>query len=194
MPAYIADNFKGRQNIYWNFKKSGLFARDNNQEGAIPVIISLLSFARVISIHKLIYTTSLNLQNSKKCEIDFCILMYGQGDKIQLGIAECKSQGQKVSQQDIDNLKRVQDEVNKLGIDCYIIISKTTDSYEVDEIKLFKSLKDENRNFVILSNKELEPYHPYWELDETDKLPEKYALDMMGMHTNSLYLYLNENR
>lgn len=193
MPSYIADNFKRNQNIYWNFKKSGLFARDNNQEGAIPVIVSLLTFARIFDSHKLIYSTSLNLQNSKKCEIDFCILQYDRGDKIQLGIAECKSEGQKVNQQDIDNLKQIQDDINKLGIDCYIIFSKTADSYEADEIELFKSLKSENRKFVMLSNKELEPYHPYWEIDETDKLPEKYALDMMGMYRNSLFLYLNEN-
>jgi hypothetical protein len=193
MPAYLADNFKGHQNTYWDFKKSGLFARDNNQEGAIPVIVSLLTFARIFDSHKLIYSTSLNLQNSKKCEIDFCILQYDRGDKIQLGIAECKSEGQKVNQQDIDNLKRVQDDVNKLGIDCYIIFAKTTDSYESEEIELFKTLENENRKFVILSNKELEPYHPYWEMDETDRLPEKYALDMMGMYRNSLFLYLNQN-
>lgn len=193
MPTYIADSFKRNQNIYWNFKKSGLFARDNNQEGAIPVIVSLLTFARIFDSHKLIYSTSLNLQNSKKCEIDFCILQYDRGDKIQLGIAECKSEGQNINQQDIDNLKQVQDDINKLGIDCYIIFSKTADNYGGEEIVLFNSLKTEGRKFVILSNKELEPYHPYWELDETEKLPEKYALDMMGMYRNSLFLYLNRN-
>jgi hypothetical protein len=193
MPAYIADNFKRNQNTYWNFKKSGLFARDNNQEGAIPVIVSLLTFARIFDSHKLIYSTSLNLQNSKKCEIDFCILQYDRGDKIQLGIAECKSESQNINQRDIDNLKQVQDDINKLGIDCYIIFSKTADSYDENEIALFNSLRTENRRFVILSNKELEPYHPYWEIDETERLPEKYALDMMGMYRNSLFLYLNEN-
>lgn len=193
MPSFIADNFKRKQNTYWNFKKSGLFARDNNQEGAIPVIVSLLTFARIFDSHELIYSTSLNLENSKKCEIDFCILQYDRGNKIQLGVAECKSEGQKINQQDVDNLKQIQDNINKLGIDCYIVFSKTTDQYESDEIKLFKALKTENRKFVILSNKELEPYYPYWEIDETDKLPEKYALDMMGMYRNSLFLYLDEN-
>ena len=192
MPVYIADNFKGRQDAYWNFKKNGFFAKDNNQEGAIPVIVSLLTFARIFDGHKLIYSTSLNLKNSnKKYEIDFCILQYDRGDNIQLGIAECKSEYQKINQQDVDNLKRVQDDINKLGIDCYIIFSKMADSYETDEIELFKSLKNENRKFVILSNKELEPYHPYWEMDDMDNLPEKYALDMKGMYINSLFLYLN---
>lgn len=193
MPAYIAESFKKQKDIYWKFSKSGLFAKDNNQEGAIPVIISLLTFARIFDSHKLLYSTSLNLQNSKKCEIDFCVLQYDRGDKIQLGIAECKSEGQKINQQDIDNLKVVQDEMKKIKIDCYLIFAKTVDSYEAEEIELLKALKKDDRKFVVLSNKELEPYHPYWEMEETEKLPEKYALDMMGMYRNSLFLYLNDN-
>ena len=193
MPAYIADNFKRQQNNYWSFKKSGLFARNNNQEGAIPVIVTLLALARIFDSHKMIYSTSLNLENSKKCEIDFCVLQYDRGDKIQLGIAECKSGGQKINQQDINNLKQIQDNIDKLGIDCYIIFSKTSDQYKSEEIALFESLEAEDRKFIILSNKELGPYYPYWELEETDKLPEKYALDMAGMQRNSSYLYLNKN-
>ncbi len=192
MPAHIASYFRGRHDAYWNFRKSGLFARDNNQEGAVPVIVSLLAFARILDHHELIYSTALNLQDSKKCEIDFCVLHYRHGDEIQLGIAECKGESQKIDQQDIDNLKHVQDGINRLGIDCYIIFSKVADSYEPGEIELFRSLMSEGRKFVMLSNKELEPYHPYWEIDETDKLPVKYALDMMGMCRNSVFLYLNE--
>jgi len=191
MPIYIADNFKKHEKNCWNFKKSGLFARDNNQEGAIPVIISLLTFARILDRSKFIYTTSLKLENDMKCEIDFCVLHYDQGKNIQLGIAECKSERQRINQQDIDNLKQVQDKVNRFGFDCYIIFSKTADSYEQDELDLFKSLKNEHRKFVILSNKELEQYHPYWNIDEVNKLPEKYPSDLMGMHRNSLVLYLS---
>ena len=102
------------------------------------------------------------------------------------------SRTKKINQQDIDNLKAVQDEMRKIKIDCYIIVAKTADSYEPEEIELLKSLKNEDRNFIVLSNKELEPYHPYWEIEETEKLPEKYALDMMGMYRNSLFLYLND--
>lgn len=194
MPAYIAENFKKHKNTYWQFKKGGLFSKDNNQEGAIPVIISLLTFARIFDEHKLLYSTSLNLQNSKKCEIDFCVLQYQRGDKIQLGIGECKSEGQKINQQDVNNLKAVQDEIEKINIDCYLIFSKITDAYESDEIDLFRSLKDENRKFIVLSNKELEPYHPYWEMPETEMLPEKYALDMMEMYRNSLFLYVKDDK
>jgi hypothetical protein len=193
MPSYIAEEFQGQANKYWRFVRSGLFSKDNNQEGAIPVILSLLTFARIFDSYKLVYSTSLVLRNSCRCEIDFCILQYESRDKIQLGIAECKSEGQKINQQDIDNLKSIQDSIERIGIDCYIILSKTANNYDSDEIELFRSLQHENRNLIILSNKELESYHPYWELDESENLPEKYALNMVGMQRNSEYLYLRIN-
>ncbi len=192
MPEFIGEDFQSRANKYWQFSRSGLFAKDNNQEGAIPVIISLLTFARIFSSYKLFYSTSLNLENSRRCEIDFCILQSERSSNIQIGIAECKSEGQKIDQRDVDNLKAVQDKLQDINLECYIIFAKTADIYDEDEIKLFESLKAERRRFIILSNKELEPYHPYWEMEETERLPEKYALDLAGMERNSLFLYLNK--
>ena len=192
MREYFGEDFQGTANKYWRFKRAGLFAKDNHQEGAVPVILTLLSFVRIFDLHKLIYSTSLELKNSEKCEIDLCVLQYDRGNEIQVGIAECKSKGQKINQQDILNLTRIQDKLNALGLDCFIIFAKTADKYESEELALFKTLSSENRKIIILSNKELEPYHPYWEMEETEKLPEKYALDMMGMHRNSLFLYLRD--
>jgi len=190
MPNYILEDFQNNSNKYWRFERSGLFSKENNQEGAIPVIISLLTFARILDTNKFLYSTSLKLKSSKPCEIDFCILQYGRGENIQIGIAECKSEGQQITQQNINNMKAVQDEMKKIKIDCFLIFSKTVDNYNSSELQLFNSLKEENRKFIILSNKELEPYHPYWELNETENLPEKYALDMSGMCRNSQYIYL----
>lgn len=192
MPPYITANFKKMKDTYWQFKKGGLFAKDNNQEGAIPVILSLLTFNSIFHMHNFIYSTSLNLQKSYKCEIDFCILHYNYREKIELGIAECKSEGQEINQQDINNLKAIQDEIEKLQIDCYLIFAKTTDQFKPKEIELFKSLKQEERKLIILSNKELESYHPYWDITEKDKLPESSVLDMMGMYRNSVFLYLDD--
>lgn len=193
MPSCIAKDFQNQANKYWKFVRSGLFAKENNQEGAIPVILSLLVFSRIFEMNdSFTYSTSLNLKNSNKCEVDFCVLQYERGGKIQIGIAECKSEGQKINQKDVDNLKQVQDKIDKLGIDCYIIFSKTADSYEMEEIELFKSLDNEDRKFVILSNQELESYHPYRETGDGKELSERYASDMAGMYRNSLFLYLQE--
>lgn len=176
----------------WKFRKSGLFARDNNQEGAIPVILTLLVFLRIFDPSKFVYSPSINLaDNNISCEIDFCVLQYQRGDKIQLGIGECKSSSI-IDQKDVDNLKFIRDKFNNLNIDCYLIFSKVAEKFEQSEIDLFKKLKEENIAVILLTNKELEPYHPYWEIEEVDTLPEKYALDMIGMARNSEYLYLRD--
>jgi hypothetical protein len=190
MPKYIKEDFRSNIDRYWGFIRSGLFAKDNNQEGAIPVIVGLLTFKRVLNSSNVIYSTSLNLKNSLKCEIDFSIVHNYYGE-LTFGIAECKSAGQKITPKEINNLKEVQDRIKNLGINCYIIFCKMNDQYELDEIDLFKTLKKEYRKFIILSNKEMEPYHPYWEIPEKENLPEKYALEMEGMHQNSMFLYIN---
>lgn len=177
----------------WKFRKSGLFAKDNNQEGAIPVILTLLVFLRIFDTSEFIYSPSLKLEAGEKpCEIDFCILQYKRGEKIQLGIGECKSEDGIIDQEDVDNLKIAREKLNNLGIDCFLIFSKTAKEFTQDEIKLFKQLRNDAVPIILLTNKELEPYHPYWEIDEVDELPEKYALDMMGMFRNSDYLYLKD--
>ncbi len=169
----------------WKFRKSGLFAKDNNQEGAIPVILTLLVFLRIFDHSKL-------GNGNISCEIDFCILQYQRRDKIQLGIGECKSEGGVIDQKDVDNLKVVRDKIENLNIDCYLVFSRVSEKFEQSEIDLFKQLKKENIPIILLTNKELEPYHPYWEIKEVDNLPEKYALDMAGMGRNSEYLYLRD--
>jgi hypothetical protein len=177
----------------WKFRKSGLFAKDNNQEGAIPVILTLLVFLRILDASKFIYSPSLSLEMpGRSCEIDFCILQYQRGERIQLGIGECKAEGGIIDQNDIDNLKAVREKIKPLGIDCYLIFSKTAEGFSQNEIELFKQLENEKIPVILLTNKELEPYEPYWELEETDRLPQKYALDMEGMYRNSAYLYLSE--
>lgn len=177
----------------WKFRKSGLFAKDNNQEGAIPVVLTLLVFLRIFDPSKFVYSPSLKLENENMpCEIDFCILQYQRGDKIQLGIGECKSEGGVIDQKDVDNLKEVREKIKKLNIDCYLVFSKASEKFEQSEIDLFKKLKEEDIPIILLTNKELEPYHPYWEIKEVNNLPEKYALDMVGMSRNSGYLYLKD--
>jgi len=177
----------------WKFRKSGLFAKDNNQEGAIPVILTLLVFLRIFDFSKFIYSPSLKLiSENKSCEIDFCILQHQRGDKIQLGIGECKSEGGIIDQEDVDNLKFIWNKVKSLNIDCYLVFSKTAEKFEQSEIDLFKKVKGENIPIILLTNKEMEPYHPYREAPEVDNLPEKYALDMTGMSRNSVYLYLRD--
>ena len=119
-------------------------------------------------------------------------LKYQRGGKIQLGIGECKSEGGIIDQKDVDNLKIVRERVDNLNIDCYFVFSKVSEKFERSEIDLFKKLKEENIPIILLTNKELEPYDPYEEIEKVHNLPEKYAFDMAGMARNSEYLYLRD--
>ena len=177
----------------WRYRKSGLFAIDNNQEGAIPVILTLLVFLRIFDLSELIYSPSLNLNcDGNKCEIDFCVLNYKRGNRIQLAIGECKSEGGSIDQDDIEKLLKVREKLINQNFDCFIVFSKIINEFSSDEIQLFKQLHADKVKLILLTNKELEPYHPYWELDDPEKLPEKYALDMEGMCRNSEHLYFKD--
>lgn len=199
MPQYIVEDIQGVVNDYFTFSKSGLFRKNNNQEGAIPVILSLLTLKRVLPNGELFYSTAMNLEGDIKCEIDFCVINIWL-NKFEIGIAECKSEGKRdenkedIDEKDLNNLKHLQDKLNELGMDCYIIISKTSATFKKPELTLIKQLKKENRKFVLFTNKELEPYEPYWELEETENLPIKYPHSMEDMYYNSQYIYLREEK
>jgi hypothetical protein len=58
----------------WRFRKSGLFAKDNNQEGAIPVLLTLLTLKRVLDHRTFIHSTALDLHGQGvKCETDIAV-------------------------------------------------------------------------------------------------------------------------
>ncbi|HAE36767.1 TPA: hypothetical protein DCX66_03630 [Candidatus Nomurabacteria bacterium] len=178
----------------WRFRKSGLFAKDNNQEGSIPVILTLLYFQRIIS-GSFLSSPSLKLNFDKKeVEIDFCIVQYKQhqGNKIEVAIGECKSAGGVITQGDCDNLKNVANKLREKGYDVYIIFSKTADRFLLEEIELFKKLNVEKYKLIILTNKEIEPYHPYWEADDKEKLPTKSVISLQDAYKNSFYRYLRD--
>lgn len=199
MPQYIMEDVQGVVNKYFNFSKSGLFTKDNNQEGAIPVILTLLTLKRIVNNGSLFYAPSMNLKGCGiNCEIDFTVINT-KYNKTEVGIGECKSKGSKngeradIDRTTVENLKHIQESINKLGIDCYIIFSKTNEAFKNTELDLFKQLDNENRKFILLTNQELEEYEPYWHLEETNNLPKKYALCLEDMYLNSRFIYLENH-
>ena len=165
--------------------------KDNNQEGAIPVILTLLQIKRRFHGPNFIFSTSLILEqvNNLPCETDLVVLNYRDNENIEVGIGECKSDSGKIDNKDITNLKITRKQFEKKGLKCYLIFSKTADKFTKDEIYLFKKLAKENINPILFTNKELEPYEPYEEYDKSD-LPRPYAFTLEDMARNSSYIYL----
>ena len=188
----ISTHLKNRGD--WRFRKSGLFAKDNHQEGAIPVLLTLLTMKRVLDRDHFSYTTALKLNGEKiNCESDFCVMEGHRSDALNIAIGECKSEGGSITKQDCENLKGVALKLAEIHFkgEVYITFVKTADSFTSDEITLFKELNKEVR-LILFTNKELELYEPYWLANgEIEKdVPEKYPNSMDDLATNSFARYL----
>jgi hypothetical protein len=173
----------------WRFRKSGLLAKDNNQEGAIPVLMTLLALGRVVDSDRLLRLTSVNVTKGiPSCEIDF-VALHHRGDEISCGIGEAKAAGGSIDAQDIENLKRAADALRKAGIAPYLIFAKTADTFRPEEGALFKAASGEGFDVILLTNRELEPYRPYADGPRDDKLFEPYASSFAHMATNTAARY-----
>jgi len=193
LPQFIGMAFNKREREIWGFKKSRLFAKDNNQEGAIPVILTLLQIKRHLHDLNFVFSTSLQLKpmNGSPCEIDLVVLNYKNQERIEIGIGECKSEGGKIDEEKISKLKNIREHFERKGLKCYLIFSKTADEFTKDEIELFKSLTEENIYPILFTNKELEPYEPYEEYRKLN-LPRQYAVTLEDMAMNSVHIYLKD--
>lgn len=176
----------------WRFRKNGLFQKDNNQEGAIPVILTLKFFYDLFKHQKFIFLPALNLEFRKnKCETDFFILNDRWGETVEMGIGECKSEGGKIDKNDVKNLKLIRNQFKK-KIACYIIFSKLANNFLPAEIRLFKELVKNQIPIILLTKKELEiaEIHPYSKINNVNPLPHKHVSTMQDISENSIHLYL----
>ena len=48
---------------------------------------------------------------------------------------------------------------------------KTAESFSSEEIELFKTAKKAGYSVILFTNKEIEPYHPYYESGDKEELP-----------------------
>jgi len=176
----------------WKFRKSGLFEKDNNQEGAIPVILTLLVFQRIFFTSNFIYSTALDIKtDEQKFEIDFCVLKYNFKDIIEIGIGECKDEGGEISDNDIKNLRKVRELFLDKHINSILIFSKTSDGFNDNEMVRFKALLDDNIPFILLTNNELEPYEVYMD-SEVEEVKHMHAFNLEDMCHNTIKIYFGQ--
>lgn len=187
LPSRIGEHFKDK--AMWRFEKRGLFAKDNNQEGAIPVILTLLALNRVLDRGGFVHTTSLNLAAEVRCETDLCVMQYRDDREIEIAIGECKSRG-KITAKDVANLKAQREKLEKVSLSCHLVFSKADEDFTSEEIELFQGLKKDRVPFILFTRRELEPYHPYWRDEEKEKLPFPHAMKLSELALNSEFLYL----
>ncbi|WP_242139641.1 hypothetical protein [Sphingomonas sp. TREG-RG-20F-R18-01] len=178
----------------WAFRRSGLFGRNDNQEGALPVILTLQQLSHVHDMAQTISATAMTLTPNgadiEHCETDFVLLASRSDDRrIQIAIGECKTR-QPISEQDVKNLMRVASAFPQDRYEVFIVFSKLTafSGEELDHIRLINH--DHRRRAIILTDRELEPWHIY-EKAEAEFEIRGFAVSFSDMAEATDAIFLN---
>jgi hypothetical protein len=180
----------------WAYRRSGLFGRDDNQKGGIPVALLLQQVHTSLHDHLFAFTTGTDLEplsaNIQKCESDFIILTEALREpRLQIAIGECKAQ-KPIEADDVAKLGRVADVIEASGdCDVFVIFAKTS-AFTPEEVRRCQSIQGQHRRRVILlSDRELEPYFVYEE--QKEKLRNRpYANSFSEMANATQVLYFGE--
>ena len=207
--TYCGKNFDA--NLYlkdnkWQYKRSGLFGKDNHQEGAIPVIIMLeqLLYSSCPSLSKRLYSTAMKLESKEykiNCETDFIIIgERNRGGRIQVAIGECKDIGKQdkdgnfldtITDDDVNKLKTVVEALRD-RFDIYTIFVKLSEFTQTELARLETLNEEHYTRLILLTTNDLESDHLYQNINEDVKTKlGRYIYDLsfhgMAQITEELY-------
>ena len=152
----------------WRYRRSGLFGRDDNQLGGIPVALALQQLDANLQDSLLFYATALNFESRRapieKCEADFVAFVAGRRNSdrggIQILIGEAKTADQ-INAEDVRKLERLADAIPSDMAEAFVMFAKTT-TFTTDDVTVAKTLNSSGKQRLILwSQEELEPYLAY---------------------------------
>lgn len=148
----------------WRFRRTGLFGREDNQAGGIPVSVVLQQLDTIVHHKMVAWTTGMNVavtsQGNWKCESDFVAIVEDH-DGPQVVISEVKSFGGEITEADSTNLARLADLFEGSSLTPYVVFGKLG-AFSPEEVERCKKAQYARRSRVILlSDRELEPYFVY---------------------------------
>ena len=96
------------------------------------------------------------------CETDFVVIEnQTYPDKAAFIIGECKDEGDRIDEKDIDNLRQIANAIPSERFDPYILLARLS-PFSLEEIALARTLNSHfQERVILLSQRELEPYHVY---------------------------------
>jgi len=176
----------------WAYRRSGLFGREDHQQGAIPVALTLQQMDTVLS-WGIVFVTSMTIESRaggfETCETDLVIVSEkgSYDDRLGIAIGECKGRGE-ITEEDVRKLSQVADTFPKDRIVPFIVFSKTT-PFTADEIARCRRAQPAGRKrIILLSDRELEPYFVYeWAENEFVINPTAISLEDLADTTHELY-------
>jgi len=177
----------------WAYRRSGLFGRNDNQGGGIPVSLALMQLKSVLRENVIAFTTGTDLNpvtaDIKKCESDFVLIAQApQSKNVQVVIGECKGDGGEITADDVTKLGAVADALRGVGCEPFILFAKTS-NFTPEEIERCKGARDPiGHRIILLAKRELEPYDPY-ELATEEFEIRQYAHSLVHMSQNTHAIY-----
>lgn len=180
----------------WRYRRTGLFGREDNQLGAIPVTLALQQLETALHGHLLMASTSLefdpNGADIEKCEVDFLAVVSGAEGRrehpVQIILGEAKTH-KEFNEDDVRKLKKLAEAIPSHLADVFVLFAKA-DAFTENEIALAQQFNTKHKYRVILwSDRELEPYHVYERSKDTDG-KDIYATSLteMALVTHKLWL------
>jgi hypothetical protein len=182
----------------WAYRRSGLFGRNDDQGGGIPVALTLHQLHTALRGNVLAFTTGTELEpigaKILKCETDLVMIVDSRPDqRPQVVIGECKSHGT-ITAEDANKLAQVADVLDATGdCDAFVVFSKTR-SFSPDEIEICKAAQGPFRpRVILLSVRELEPYQIY-ESAEKEFEVKRFVSSLQDMAQATVKIYFEPKR
>jgi hypothetical protein len=181
----------------WRYRRSGLFGRDNHQEGGITVALTLLQIQTSLHLHNILCTTALEIEPAgapvQKCETDFVILTQEHfNHEVQIAIGECKNRGE-ITEDDVAKLRMVAEALEKKNIQVYVIFAKLSD-FTSEELARCQAINGKyQRRLILFTARELEPYFLYEKTREEFDI-QGYAISLEDMANTTHTVFYAQRR
>lgn len=179
----------------WRFRRSGLFGKDNHQEGSVPVVVTLQQLSTVCSEGMFITNAKIDPIDAavESCETDLVFLHAPTkwwDRRVAVAIGECKTRGG-ISEDDARKLGLVADALEKHGFKAFVLFSKLA-AFTPQEIEICRKAQDRHKNRIImLSDRELEPYFVYERTGKVLQLRSSSAIDLHDLAETTNEVYFN---
>ncbi|HKR32997.1 MAG TPA: hypothetical protein VJT08_21130, partial [Terriglobales bacterium] len=175
----------------WAYRRTGLFGKDDHQQGSIPVALTLQQLDTVLHGRSL-YMTNMNATPKtagiETCETDFVVLHQEMlGGKPSIVIGEAKTRDE-ITEEDVRKMSRLADALPEKRVKSFILFSKLA-AFTPEEINRCRAAQlSSRRRVILLSERELEPYHIYERTAKEFTIDRSVtSLDDLAEATNDVY-------
>jgi hypothetical protein len=175
----------------WAYRRTGLFGKDDHQQGSIPVALTLQQLDMTLNGRSLLMTNTNVTPTTATieiCETDFVVLYQELlGGKPSIVIGESKTAGD-ISDEDVRKLTRVADAFPERRVEVFLLFSKLG-RFSPEEIARCRLGQTPARKRVILlSERELEPLRIYERTAKEFNIDESVtSLDDLASVTHDVY-------